>query len=83
LLVLRSPDGGIFLRWFAQAEGFARLLENDARHHDDVVIFESGGVRVEVSLHDDPADCRRARDDVLREAKAMGALARAPTRGAA
>jgi hypothetical protein len=67
----------------ANAEGFARLLQNAVRQDDDVVIFDAGGVRVEVSLHDDAADCLRAREEVIRQARAQAALLQTPARGVA
>jgi hypothetical protein len=48
MLVMRSSEG-MFLRWFAQADGFAKLLQNANCEADDVVIFNSGSVRVGVS----------------------------------
>lgn len=71
MLVMRSNDG-VFLRWFAQADGFAQLLHNTSREDDDCVVFSAGGVRIEVSLHATAADCLRAREDTIRQAKERG-----------
>jgi hypothetical protein len=71
LLVMCDGDR-LFLRWFAQADGFARLLQNANRQDDDVVIFTGDGVRVEVSLHDTATDCLRAREDTIRQVKERG-----------
>jgi hypothetical protein len=39
---------------------------------DDCVVFSAGGVRIEVSLHATAADCLRAREDTIRQAKERG-----------
>jgi len=78
-IVVCNSGGRFFLRWFACKSSVEALLRDRNRTADDVVYVDLGAVRVELSLHDSPDDCRAAAEECKRRAE----FALAPPRGAA
>jgi hypothetical protein len=81
-LIMANTDGRLLLRAFLSERLFRQYLDGP-REPDDVFILDVGVVRLEISLHSNPAETSSA---VARQAEAIRktiALATTPAEGAA